>query len=355
MTCKFLLDENGNAAEIITSAHDISDRRRVMERLTRNEEKYRHMIENLSEAVYCIDLEGVLSYISPTIQTMLGFDPAEVKGKHFREFLYPEDIEKGLRHFTFTLKSAIAPVECRFLNKAGEIVWLYASSVPVFDKDGKVKGIQGILQNVTASKQRESELQQANEKLREAISGTVQVMASIIELKDSYTAKHQLRVTKLACAIAREIKMSTDQIDAVRAASLVHDIGKLNIPVSILSKTGAINEIEYEMIKKHPQTGHDLLQPIGFPWAVSDIVLQHHERLDGSGYPRGLEGPDILSEAKVLAVADVVEAISTPRPYREQGTIASALEEISLNKGSLYDSSAVDACLKLFLKKRFTF
>lgn len=354
LTCKLIFDEEGNPCEIIVSAHNISDRRRAFDMLRHNEEKYRHIIENLNEAVYCIDLNGMVTYISPTIQAMLGYRPDEIRGRHFSEFIHPADREKGRIHYESTLSRAIAPLECRFLTRSGETVWLYASSVPD-RRNGEVAGIQGILQDITEFKIREVELNQANEKLRDSISSMVQVMASIVELKDSYTARHQLRVTKLACNIAYEMGLPRDQVDGIRAAGLVHDIGKLNIPLSILSKSEAINDIEYELIKSHPLTGYELLKPIGFPWPVPDIVFQHHERLDGSGYPRGLSGEEILPEARIIAVADVMEAISTRRPYREGSSVASALQELSAHSGRLYDAGAVEACLRLFNEKSFTF
>ncbi len=354
LTCKFLLDDAGNATEIITSAHNISDRRQIFDRLKQNEEKYRNLIENLKEAIYCIDVNGLITYISPTIHTILGYTPEEGTGKYFWDYIHSDDKDRAVEHFKTSLKRAVEPIECRFLTKAGDIAWFYCSSVPVIHGD-KVAGIQGILLNITDYKRREKELTLANEKLLNTISSTIQVIASIIELKDSYTAAHQLRVTKLACAIGRELNMTHDQIDAVRAAGLVHDIGKLSIPVRILNKNGAINQIEYEMIKRHPLTGYELLKPVEFPWPVAEIVLQHHERLDGSGYPHGLTADEILPEAKVLAVADVVEAISARRPYHEESTVSYVLEEISKKKGILYDSNAVEACLRLFIEKKFTF
>jgi len=180
-------------------------------------------------------------------------------------------------------------------------------------------------------------------------------MAVIVESRDPYTAGHQRRVTDLACAIAIEMGLSQTQIDGIRMAASTHDIGKIYVPAEILSKSGKLAEIESSIIKTHPQVGYNVLKEIEFPYPVAQIVLQHHERMDGSGYPAGLTGDYILLEARILGVADVVEAMASHRPYRPAMGIDKALEEISRYKGMLYDPEAVDACLRLFADQRFKF
>jgi len=151
------------------------------------------------------------------------------------------------------------------------------------------------------------------------------------------------------------MKVSADQIEAIHIASLLHDIGKISIPLEVLNKPGRLTEMEFRLIQAHPQTAYDILKEIGFPWPVADIVLQHHERLDGSGYPQGLKGKEILLESRIIAIADVVEAMSSHRPYRPVLGIDKALEEIEKNKGKLYDSEVADACIRLFTEGRFKF
>jgi len=180
-------------------------------------------------------------------------------------------------------------------------------------------------------------------------------MSRIIEAKDPYTAGHQQRVSRLTTAIAKELNLSQDKIEGVRIASLIHDIGKISVPTEILSKSSTLSDLEFNLIKEHSQTGHDILKPIDFSYPVAQIVLQHHERINGTGYPRGLKGEDILLEARILGVADVVEAMSSHRPYRPALGIDAALEDISKNKGILYDPEVVDACLKLFKEEGFKF
>jgi putative nucleotidyltransferase with HDIG domain len=180
-------------------------------------------------------------------------------------------------------------------------------------------------------------------------------IAHVIEARDPYSAGHQERVTRLACAIAEEMGLSAEQVDTIRQAGMLHDIGKIHVPVDILTKPGQLRGEEFAEIKAHPEAGSDLLKKMRYPYPIPDIVLQHHERMDGSGYPQGLSGEKILLEARIMAVADVVEAMSLGRSYRDALGTAKALQDISWNKGVLYDADVVDACLRLFTQKLFRF
>lgn len=191
-------------------------------------------------------------------------------------------------------------------------------------------------------------------KLQRMMESTIQAMANLLEKRDAYTSCHQKRVAKLASAIATEMDFSDDQIRGLNLASSIHDVGKMIIPFEILSKPGKLNNIEFSIVKEHPKVAHDILVNIEFYWPVSQMVVQHHERLDGSGYPAGLKGETILPEARVLAIADVVEAMSFDRPYRPALGIGMALEEINTKRGILYDADAVDASLKLFREKGYS-
>ncbi len=185
--------------------------------------------------------------------------------------------------------------------------------------------------------------------------GTIQAMAMTVEKRDPYTAGHQRRVANLARAIAKEMGLSKEQIAGIRMAGIIHDLGKISVPAEILSKPGELTKNEFEIAKEHAQVGYEILNEIEFPWPVAQIVYQHHERMDGSGYPNGLSGEDIILEARILGLADVVEAMASHRPYRPALGIDKALEEIQQNRGTLYDPEVVDACLKIFNKKGFKF
>jgi PAS domain S-box-containing protein/putative nucleotidyltransferase with HDIG domain len=212
----------------------------------------------------------------------------------------------------------------------------------------KAKLLQALQRSLAEREQAQKELKRTAETLRKTLGTTIQAMASTVETRDPYTAGHQRRVAELACAIAEKMGLPKKQSEGLRTAGLIHDIGKINVPAELLSKPGPLNTAEFALIKAHPQVGHDILKEIDFPWPVADIILQHHERMDGSGYPQGLMGNDILLEARILAVADVVEAMSSRRPYREALGVNKALEEIEENRGKSYDPQVVDACLNLF-------
>ena len=218
-----------------------------------------------------------------------------------------------------------------------------------------IKLNEQLKQDIARRESAEAEAQSTLDKLRSAMGGVVQAMALTVERRDPYTAGHQRRVSDLARGIAAEMALSTHQIDGIRMAGLIHDLGKICVPAEILSKPGQLTEIEHTLIKDHPQVGYEILKEIEFPWPVAQIVLQHHERIDGSGYPVGLSGDDIIIEAKTLAVADVVEAMASHRPYRPTLGREMAIEEISQNRGVLYDADVVDACMKLLQEKNFQF
>ncbi len=201
--------------------------------------------------------------------------------------------------------------------------------------------------------ERTAELQNSVKKWQKALEGSIHAMALTVEMRDSYTAGHQQRVANLAIAIAKEMDLLKDQIDGIRMAGLIHDIGKISIPAEILSKPGIINEIEFSLIKMHSKVGYDILKNIEFPWPIAEIVLQHHERMDGSGYPLGLKDKEIILESKILGVADVVEAMASHRPYRPAMGIDKALELVIENKTTLFDPDVVDVCVKIFREKGF--
>lgn len=204
-------------------------------------------------------------------------------------------------------------------------------------------------------KKSEEEIKNSYQKLQKTLKSTIDTLASIVEIRDPYTSGHQKKVTTLSIAIAEELGLSNDKIEAISTAAIIHDIGKINIPPSILARPGKISDLEYTMIKTHPQLGYEMIKGIEFPWPIADIILQHHERLNSSGYPNGLKDKDILLEAKIIAVSDVVEAMSSYRPYRPALGIGEALKEIKKNKGKFYDPGVVDVCIRLFKKKGFKF
>lgn len=222
----------------------------------------------------------------------------------------------------------------------------------VIEIKGK-KAVLEVFEDITEHKAADKKVQESLERLRRVVDGTVYALASTVEKRDPYTAGHQQRVSSLACAIAKEIGLPELQIQGLHISGLLHDIGKISIPAEILSKPSRLTDIEFSLIKTHPQVGYDILQKVEFAWPVAQIILQHHEKMDGSGYPFGISGEAILLEARILLVADFIEAVASHRPYRPSLGIEFALEEISKGRGIQYDSHIVDACLRLFKEKGF--
>jgi len=213
--------------------------------------------------------------------------------------------------------------------------------------------IQASLESRVA--ERTAKIKESEGALRTSLLDSISAFAAILEMRDPYTAGHQRRVAHLAIAIAKEMRLPEEQVEGINLASVVHDIGKIYVPAEILSKPGSLTGLEFGLIKEHAQKGYEILNPIDFPWPIAQIVQQHHERLDGSGYPQGIKGDQITLEARILSVADVVEAMSSHRPYRAGLGIDAALEEIDAQRGSHFDPQVVDACISLFRKRQFSF
>ena len=228
---------------------------------------------------------------------------------------------------------------------------LEISYIPYRNSNGVVTHAIMAAHNITNRKMAEQELDKSYRNLQKTLEETVNALSALVEMRDPYTAGHQNRVAGIARAIAQELGLSEDAAQGIWVASLIHDIGKVRVPADILSRPAHLSSAEFELIKEHPQTGYEILRKIDFPWPIAEIVLQHHERINGSGYPLGLKGDEILFASRIIGVADVVEAMTYHRPYREALGLDAALDEIKENKGILYDSDVVDACIKVFLEK----
>ena len=242
-------------------------------------------------------------------------------------------------------------------KKSFGAISIYSSEVKSFD-DNEVKLLEELADDLAygiINLRMHAEHEKQTLLFKESLEQSIQAIAATIESRDPYTAGHQKRVAELATAIAKEMKLPQKQVRGIHFAAIIHDLGKINIPAEILSKPSKLNEFEYKLIQMHPQAGYDILKNIQFPWPIADIILQHHEKLDGSGYPKGLKGDKILLESKIITVADIVEAISSHRPYRASLGIEYALNEIMRGRGIQYDEQVVDTCLKLFAEKGFVF
>jgi PAS domain S-box-containing protein/putative nucleotidyltransferase with HDIG domain len=333
---------------------EIIERKRTAKLAKASEEKYSLLVNNSYQAI-TVAQDNMLKFVNPRAMEILGYSEKEIMSQPFLSFIHPEDREMIARRHMDRLNGKPVPhvYPFRVVDKKGNTKWLEINAV-IIEWDGR-QATLNFLSDITERKQTEEDLKYSFSRLHSTMQGTIRVMSSIVELRDPYTAGHQLRVTKLACAIAEKMGLSAEQIDGIRAAGLVHDIGKIYVPAEILSKPGQLNEVEYIMIKTHPKVGHDILKQIDFIWPVAEIVLQHHERMDGSGYPSGLTGEQIMIESRILAAADVIEATASHRPYRAGLGIEKALEELIQGKGTLYDPGVVDTCLALCRQKSFQF
>ncbi len=356
-TVNVVRDSSGKPVEFMGVLRDITERKKSEKAVSDSEGRFRSLIESTSDWVWEVSDKLVYTYVSRKIHDILGYEPEEVIGKAPVDLMPLKEANRVARVFdtALTEKKPFAFVENVCLHKDGHKVVLETSGVPFFDANGNVLGFRGMNRDVTERKKAEEEAQESFRKLQRTVEGTIQAIALTVETRDPYTAGHQRRVTKLAYAIAREMSLPNDQIQRVRISGLLHDLGKIFIPTEILSKPGQLTEVEFAIIKSHPQAGHEILKNIEFPWPISDIVIQHHERMNGSGYPAGLKGDEIVIEARILAVADVVEAMSSHRPYRPAIGLEKALKEIVNNKGILYDASVVEACMRVFGGGAFKF
>jgi len=313
-------------------------------RLREREEWLSALVKSIGEGVIATDQKGLITFMNPLAEKLTGWR-------------YDEALRQPLREVFSTAEDQDEAGELGVLLRAkdGGRFPIEETAMPLTNHHREPSGQVLVFRDISARKQAERELKESWVKLHEALEGTIQAMALTIEIRDPYTAGHQRRVSRLSCAMARELRMPEDQIEGLRVAGDIHDIGKIYVPAEILSKPGQITAIEYGIIKTHPQVGFDILKTIKFPWPVARIVLQHHERMDGSGYPLGLLGDQLLKESRILTVADIVEAMSSHRPYRPARGIDEALAEIIGNRGLFYDAEAVDACVKLFRENRFKF
>ena len=356
-----IFDANSEVAGSVHIVKDISERKKAEDLIKASEERHRNISTLTSDYIYsCVrskDSVFAIDWISGAFEKITGYMNEELLLRRcWLTLVHPEDIERVSRFLIDLKPGESGECEFRIITRDGKILWIYDynkcmehESLPDHYR------LLGASQNITERKNMEESLRETLEKLRKSLAGTIQAMSLTVETRDPYTAGHQRRVSNLARTIAQEMGLSADTVDNIRMAGIIHDIGKISVPAELLAKPTKLTDIEMGLIKVHSQSGYDILKDVELPYPIAEMVLQHHERLDGSGYPQGLKGNQILLETKILSVADVIEAIATHRPYRPARGIEPALEEIEKNKGILYDEKVVDICLKLFREKGFSF
>ncbi len=330
---------------------------RMYERLQEREKRFRILAESAPDIIFVLDLDGVLTYVNPVWERILEYKQEEVVGRNLSSFIEEEDIQRLTQLLKEIRKNKLPLMDVLLTIKSRNGIEHNFSfnCAPNIDEGDHVDSLVGIFKDMTDLRRSEIELKKSLEKIEMAMSGTIGVISLISESRDPYTAGHQKGVADLAAAIAHEMGLSGERVKIIHTAGLIHDLGKINVPAEILSKPGKLNPVELSLIKNHPETGYNILSQVDFTPIISQIVYQHHEKIDGSGYPRMLSGDEILLEARIVTVADVVEAMANHRPYRPALGIEKALDEIRANRGVTYDPDVADTCIALFENNRFHF
>jgi PAS domain S-box-containing protein/putative nucleotidyltransferase with HDIG domain len=359
-----------DSRSVIVILNDVTERNKAEQALAGQKEFSEKMIENSAVPTFVINTQHEVIIWNKACEELTGIRASEMIGtnnhwKGFYDHKRPHvadivvDRTPGSMpdYYGNYKKSAFAEdglqAEGWYADLGGKKRYIFFDAAPIYSSKGELVGAIETLHDITDRKLFERELKRTTEKLRKNLIGTMQTISLTIETRDPYTSGHQKEVSKLARSIAQEIGLSSDTVDNVRMAGAIHDIGKMAVPSEILSKPGRLTDIEMSLIKTHAESGYNILKDAELPYPIAEITLQHHERMDGSGYPKGLKGDQILLEARIISVADVVEAITSHRPYRPSLGIEVALKEIEKNRGLFYDAQVVDACLRLFREKGY--
>lgn len=346
-------ERDGRPARIDGVVSDITEQRQAREALVESEAQFRSMVEQNIAGFYIVQ-DGRLAYVNPRFAEILGYpDTQALTGREVREIVVPDDWEavgKGLPERLGTEGASLA-YTLSLIRRDGSTALIGAHAIGGTFRSRPAAF--GLMQDITEKARAEAEIQRYVKELEGAFMRTVEVAMTISEMRDPYTSGHEKRVAAIAVEIGRELGFDERRLEGLRVSGFLHDIGKITIPAEFLSKPGRLSAAEFELVKGHAQAGYDVLKDVGFPWPVAQVAQQHHERIDGTGYPQGLKGIAILLEARIVAVADVVEAMSSHRPYRPGLGLERALEEIERGRGTAYDAAAADACLRIFRERGF--
>jgi len=341
-----IIEINGEAC-MLSITRDITERKRVEEALRRSEAAFKTLFDESPVPTLLSELStGKIAFANQRVYDTLGRTPEEVIGKDTADLglIFKPDDQERLTNEILN-HGSVDDLEVKYIhaNGASSVILVSMRIVSLQDTPYCLS----VLQDITERKRAQSELSASHEREEKALRSTIQAIAMTLETKDPYTAGHQRRVADLACVIAREMGIPEDCINGLQMAGIIHDIGKVAIPSEILSTPRPLSTLEFQLIKNHAIEGYEILKDIEFPWPVAQIILQHHERIDGGGYPQGLAGDQLLIESKILAVADVVEAMASHRPYRPSLGLQAALEEITAKRGIAYDAQVVDVCVRV--------
>jgi len=348
----------GMAVERELEKKDMRARQKQSEdALRESEAKYRTILDSIGDGYYEADLVGNFTFFNNSIGHIWGYPEDELLHLNYKDYTDTATAKRlyDVHNKAYRTGEPGRLFDYEIIRKDGQRRYLQASFTLSQDAAGKRTGFRGVVRDITELRQMEKDRLETLDRLRKSLGATINAMAAMVESRDPYTAGHQRRVADLARTVAKEMKLESNRIDGLRLAATIHDLGKIAIPAEILTKPTRLSDVEFMLVKTHSQAGFDILKDIDFPWPIARMVLEHHERLDGSGYPNHLKVGEILEESKILTVADVVEAIASHRPYRPALGIEVALAEITKGRGVIYDADVVDACLRLFNEGRFNF
>jgi PAS domain S-box-containing protein len=316
--------------------------------LVESEQRFQSLVEQSIAGAFIVQ-HGVFVYVNPRCKEILGYtEDDDLTGHTLEESLHPQDLQLADDQWAMMMAGGPDHIEAsyRLIRKDGTSVEV-AANTSLSTYHGE-PAVIGFVQDLSDRKVAEDRIQRYAAQLQRTFMQTVALVTALGEMRDPYTAGHEERVAELAIAIGREMDLSPDQIEGLRVSGHLHDVGKIRVPAEILVKPSGLSALETAMLREHPATGYDILKGVDFPWPVAQVALQHHERMDGSGYPNGLKGDEILLEARIVMVADVVESMSSHRPYRAALGVDAALYEIERGAGTLYDADVVAACLRHF-------
>ena len=349
---------DGTDQVIQCNIRDISERIISEELLALEKIHSDKIIIDARDAFISIDSEGNILEWNPSAVKLFGFSRKSVVGKNLADLIIPSEHKKshtaGMKNYfeLGTHKVLNKHVEITAVHKSGKVIPVELSIVP--EGKGRETVFNAFIRDLTDRNKTKDLVVKSNELLKKSLLGTVDVISKMMELRDPYTSGHQSRVSEISVLIAQTMGLDKDQVEGIRIGAIIHDIGKIKTPSELLSKPRKLSDIEYQLIKEHAKSGYNLLKDVEFPWPIANIAHQHHERIDGSGYPQGLKGNEICLEAKIVAVADVVEAMGSHRPYRSALGVEAAMIEIYSHKNTFYDKDVVKACMKVFSEKKYT-
>jgi len=344
-----LYDQQQQPSYLLGASLDITDRRIAEDSLRESEHRLAEAQRMAQLGHWEEELSTQKFSCSDEVYRIFGLSPhAPLSRNSLLELTHPEDTErvKTAQNNCLNNRKPLQ-IDYRIISTDGQLKYLQQHFEVTYGSDQQVSKIRGTIQDITTLKQAQLTLLDHERVLEKALEGTIHTVTMAVELRDPYTAGHQRRVADLACRIAKKMGLDDNRIHGVRLGAMIHDIGKIGIPAEILSKPSKLSAVEIQLVREHASMGYQILKDIQFPWPIAAIAHQHHERMDGSGYPNGLRGEEILLEARIVAVADVVESISSHRPYRPTLGLQPAVDEIKSHRGTRYDAEVVDACLEI--------